>query len=446
MNRLIPSLTLALGLALGPAATLPSTHAASLLLRDGWIFTASGPVLTNGSVLVRDGRIEKVGVGLTDAADSVVDLKGQRVFPGLIAPTTVLGLLEIDAVRATRDTTEVGQYTPDVASWIAVNPDSELIPVARANGYTHAQVVPSGGTVAGVSGLIQLDGWTIEDLTVEKTVALHLRWPGFGLDTTPRPPGKDAGPSLEDQVRDRDRKLREIDTFFTEATAYSEARKAGGPGFRVVPAWEAMLPFVRRERPLWIHADEARAIRSAAEWAVRRNYRVVIAGGRDAARGAAYLAEHRIPVVFEHVFTQPARDTDPYDVHYAAPAALAKAGVLFAFSEGTDQFGASNIRNLPYAAAQARAFGLSHEEAVRGLTLNAAKILGVSDRLGSLEPGKDATLFVADGDVLDLRANVRRLWVRGREVDLSSRHTRLYEKYRKRPVPTAPGNPAKPSP
>jgi imidazolonepropionase-like amidohydrolase len=425
MNRLC--------LSLGLAAAVLSAQASSLLLKDGWIFTASGPVLTNASVLIRDGRIEKVGAGLTDKADTVVELGGQRVFPGLIAPTTVLGLLEIDALRATRDTTEVGEYSADVSAWIAVNPDSELIPVARANGYTHAHVVPSGGTVSGFSGLIQLDGWTIEDLTVEKAVALHLRWPGFGLDTTPRPPGKDSGPSLEDQVRDRDRKLREIDSFFTEAAAYSEAKKVAKDGFKTVPAWEAMLPIVRKERPLWIHVNEARGIRSAAEWSVRRGFKAVIAGGRDAWREAAYLAEHRIPVAYEHVFTQPVRDTDPYDVHYSAPAVLAKAGVLLAFSEGTEQFGASKIRNIPYSAAQARAFGLPYEDAVRGLTLNAAKMLGVSDRLGSIEPGKEATLFIADGDVLDLKAQVKRMWIRGREVDLSSRHTRLYEKYRKRP-------------
>ena len=425
MNRLC--------LSLGLAAAVLSAQASSLLLKDGWIFTASGPVLTNASVLIRDGRIEKVGTGLTDKADSIVELGGQRVFPGLIAPTTVLGLLEIDALRATRDTTEVGEYSADVSAWIAVNPDSELIPVARANGYSHAHVVPSGGTVSGFSGLIQLDGWTIEDLTVEKAVALHLRWPGFGLDTTPRPPGKDSGPSLEDQVRDRDRKLREIDSFFTEAAAYSEAKKVAKEGFKTVPAWEAMLPIVRKERPLWIHVNEARGIRSAAEWSVRRGFKAVIAGGRDAWREAAYLAEHRIPVAYEHVFTQPVRDTDPYDVHYSAPAVLSKAGVLLAFSEGTEQFGASNIRNIPYSAAQARAFGLPYEDAVRGLTLNAAKMLGVSDRLGSIEPGKEATLFIADGDVLDLKAQVKRMWIRGREVDLSSRHTRLYEKYRKRP-------------
>ena len=420
-------------LSLGLATTLLTAQAASVLLKDGWIFTASGPVLTNASVLIRDGRIQKVGSGLTDKADTVVELGGQRVFPGLIAPTTVLGLLEIDALRATRDTTEVGEYSADVSAWIAVNPDSELIPVARANGYTHAQVVPSGGTVSGYSGLIQLDGWTIEDLTIEKAVALHLRWPGFGLDTTPRPPGKDSGPSLEDQVRDRDRKLREIDAFFTEAAAYSEAKKVAKEGFKIVPAWEAMLPVVRKERPLWIHVNEARGIRSAAEWSVRRGFKAVIAGGRDAWREAAYLAEHRIPVAYEHVFTQPVRDTDPYDVHYSAPAILAKAGVLLAFSEGTEQFGASNIRNIPYSAAQARAFGLPYEDAVRGLTLNAAQMLGVSDRLGSIEPGKEATLFIADGDILDLKAQVKRMWIRGREVDLSSRHTRLYEKYRKRP-------------
>ncbi|MEY4326737.1 MAG: amidohydrolase [Verrucomicrobiota bacterium] len=424
-------------LSLGLATTLLTAEAASVLLKDGWIFTASGPVLTNASVLIRDGRIQKVGSGLTDKADTVVELGGHRVFPGLIAPTTVLGLLEIDALRATRDTTEVGEYSADVSAWIAVNPDSELIPVARANGYTHAQVVPSGGTVSGYSGLIQLDGWTIEDLTIEKAVALHLRWPGFGLDTTPRPPGKDSGPSLEDQVRDRDRKLREIDSFFTEATAYSQAKKVAKEGFKTVPAWEAMLPVVRKERPLWIHVNEARGIRSAAEWSVRRGFKAVIAGGRDAWREAAYLAEHHIPVAYEHVFTQPVRDTDPYDVHYSAPAVLAKAGVLLAFSEGTEQFGASNIRNIPYSAAQARAFGLPYEDAVRGLTLNAAQILGVSDRLGSIEPGKEATLFIADGDILDLKAQVKRMWIRGREVDLSSRHTRLYEKYRKRPATAA---------
>lgn len=170
---------------------------------------------------------------------------------------------------------------------------------------------------------------------------------------------------------------------------------------------------------------------------MRRGFKAVIAGGRDAWREAAYLAEHHIPVAYEHVFTQPVRDTDPYDVHYSAPAVLAKAGVLLAFSEGTEQFGASNIRNIPYSAAQARAFGLPYEDAVRGLTLNAAQILGVSDRLGSIEPGKEATLFIADGDILDLKAQVKRMWIRGREVDLSSRHTRLYEKYRKRPATAA---------
>jgi imidazolonepropionase-like amidohydrolase len=414
-----------------------TAHADTLVLKNGTIFTASGPTWTNGAVLIRDGRIESVGASVPEKADQTIDLQGARIFPGLIAPTTVLGLLEIDALRATRDTTEVGDFTPDVSAWIAVNPDSELIPVARANGFTHAQAIPTGGVVSGVSGVIQLDGWTIEDLAVKKAAALHLRWPAFTLDTTPKEllANKDAWKSIDDQVRERDRKLRSLDTFFDEATAYSEAKKASGSGtFRVVPAWEAMLPFVRKELPLWIHADEVRQIRSAAEWAGRRKYRVVIAGGRDAWREAALLATNGIAVAYEHVFTQPVRDIDGYDAQFVAPAVLAKAGVTVAFSEGTDRFGASNIRNVPYAAAQARAFGLPYDEAVRGLTLYPARILGVADRMGSIEPGKDATLIVVDGDILDLRANVKRMWIRGREVSLESRHTRLYEKYRNRPA------------
>lgn len=412
-------------------------HAETLLLKNGIIVTVSGQTWTNGAVAIRDGRIQAVGSSVPEQADKVIDLKGAKVFPGLIAPTTVLGLLEIDALRATRDTTEVGDFTPDVSAWIAVNPDSELIPVARANGFTHAQAIPTGGVVSGVSGVIQLDGWTIEDLAMKKAAALHVRWPAFALNTTPKElaANKDSWKSIEDQVRDRDRKLREIDTFFDEATAYSEAKKAAGSGaFRIVPSWEAMLPFVRNELPLWIHADEARQIRAAANWIARRKYRAVIAGGLDAWREAALLATNGIAVAYEHVFTQPVRDTDGYDTQFSAPAVLAKAGVTVAFSEGTDRFGASNIRNVPYAAAQARAFGLPYEEAIRGLTLYPARILGVADRIGSIEPGKDATLIAVDGDILDLRVNVKRMWIRGKEVGLESRHTRLYEKYRNRPV------------
>jgi imidazolonepropionase-like amidohydrolase len=422
------------------ALCLPTNGlAASLLLTGGIVHTVSGPTFTNASLLVRDGKIAAVGQTITEAADQTLDLKGQHVFPGLIAPMTVLGLQEIDGVRATRDTTESGDFHPDVLSWISVNPDSELLPVARANGYTHAQPIPLGGVVSGQSAVIALAGWTIEDLAVKRAAALHVFWPSFALDTTPKE--RAANPanwkSLEDQVKERDKKLRELDEFFNEAEAYAKAKAAAKDtnAFKPVPAWEAMLPVIRGEIPLNFHADEVRQIRSAVEWVAKRRLKAALAGGRDAWRVVDLLATNKVPVLFEHVFTQPARDTDPYDVHFAAPAVLVRAGVKVSFTDGTDRFGASNVRNVPYAAAQAVAFGLSRDEAIRGLTLYPAEVLGVADRLGSLEAGKEASFFVADGDILDIRTQVKRLWIAGKEVSLDSRHTRLYEKYRNRPKP-----------
>jgi len=419
--------------------TLPDRgRAASLRLDGGTIHTAAGPVLTHASLLVRDGRLAAVGE-VTEPADRAVDLAGMHVFPGLIAPTTLLGLQEIDAVRATRDSTEVGAWTPEVAAWVSVNPDSELIPVARANGFTHAQPIPLGGVVSGHSSVIALHGWTVESLVVDRTAGLHVFWPSFALDTTPKERVENPGDwkSPEDQERERSKKLRAIDTFFDGAAAYEKARSASGDtnGVRIVPAWEAMLPVLRGDVPVFLHANEYRQIRSAVEWASGRKLRGVLAGGRDAARLADLLATNRVPVVYEHVFTLPPRDVDPYDVQFATPAVLHRAGVKVTFSEGTDRFGASTVRNIPYAAAQAVAFGLPPAEALRGLTLYPAQILGLADRLGSLEPGKDATFVVADGDILDLRTQVKRVWIAGEEVSVESRHTRLYDRYRARPRP-----------
>jgi imidazolonepropionase-like amidohydrolase len=184
-----------------------------------------------------------------------------------------------------------------------------------------------------------------------------------------------------------------------------------------------------------VHADELRQIRAAIGWADTNHYQIILAGGRDAWMAADLLAARKIPVVYAHTYTQPVRDTDSYDVHFRAPAVLQQAGVQVTFSLGSDSFNAPLIRNLPYSAAQALAFGLPETEALKGLTLYPAQIAGVTDRLGSIEPGKDATLFAADGDILDIRSHVKRMWVAGKEVSLESRHTRLYEKYKNRPRP-----------
>ncbi len=411
--------------------------AETLLLKGATVHTVSGEPIPAGEVLIRDGKIAAVGQSVAAGDATVVNLAGLHLYPGLIALDTALGLKEIGAVRATVDEREVGEFTPDVQSWIAVNPDSELLPVARANGVAYSEPSPQGGVVAGQSALVALEGWTIEEMTVKQPLALHVFWPSVELNTAPRDQSRDKArwKSLDEQAKDRTAKSRALDDFFKEARAYAKAKEAAGKGQAEAPtpdpSWEAMLPFVRGERPLVIHADEVRQIKAALAWAKTNDWKIILAGGRDAWRVAGLLATNRVPVIYEHVFTQPVRDTDAYDVHFRAPEALRKAGVTVVFSTGVDS--ASLVKNVPFEAAQAVAFGFPANEAVRGITLYPAQLAGMADRLGSIEAGKDATLFVMDGDLLDLRANVKRMWIAGKEVSLESRHTRLYEKYKNRP-------------
>jgi imidazolonepropionase-like amidohydrolase len=255
------------------------------------------------------------------------------------------------------------------------------------------------------------------------------------LDTTPKERLKDKAKakSLEDQAKEHREKVKALEDFFEEAAAYAKARKAAGEdrSFKIVPAWEAMLPYVSGELPIVLHADEERQIQSAVKWAAEGHRKVILAGGRDAWRVAGLLATNQIPVIYRHVFTQPTRDTDAYDAQFRGPERLRQAGVkvIFGLSQSPD----SLVKNLPYEAAQAVAFGFPADEALKAITLYPAQLAGVADRIGSIEPGKDATLFVSDGDILDIRSNVKRMWIGGREVSLESRHTRLYEQYKNRP-------------
>ena len=428
MKRILAILALALLPALCPAE--------SLLLSNAIIHTVSGPILTNAQVWIQGEKIAGVGPGLKAAGAKVVDLKGQHVYPGIIVPTSSLGLVEIGAVRATVDTTEVGAYTPDVQSWVAVNPDSELLPVARAGGITHFLAVPQGGVVSGQSGLMRMDGWTTEQKKKKKPVALHVFWPSMELDYTPKEELSDRSKwkSPEDQAKERGRKLKELDDFFSEARAYALAREKSPSATLMNPAWEGMMPLIRGEVPLMIHADQEQQLRAALAWATNRKFKIVFSGARDAWRLADALATNQIPVIYSSTFDQPSRDTDSYDVHFRAPSVLQRAGVKVLFAEGLGSMDTANTRNVPYAAAQAVAFGLPEDEAVKGLTLYPAQVLGVADKLGSLEAGKEASIIVCTGSILDIRQNVTRMWISGSEVPLDSRHTRLYDKYRLRPV------------
>jgi len=411
-------------------AAWPSAAAEDILFTNAVVHTVSGPTHSPGFVLVDGDTIKAVGPAEEQPAAGeakVVNLKGQHLFPGLIAPTTALGLMEIPAVRATVDTSEVGTYTPEVKSWLAVNPDSELIPVARANGITHFLPIPQGGTVTGQSGLMATDGWGYENMLAHSPVALHLFWPSMNINPT--------ADDAKKQAKNRDKRLKEIDDFFEEARAYAKSQSA--PDHKGVPSWDAMLPWVRGEKPLIIHANSQVQIESAVNWSTKRGWQTVIAGGRDAWRVAELLAKHNVPVIYEHTFTLPTRDFDRYDAQFRAASVLHKAGVKIVFSEGLPGYpiAASNTRNLPYSAAQSAAHGLPRNIALKGITLHTAEILGVAKRLGSIEAGKEATFFTANGDILEIRTQVKQMWIAGKKVRLDNRHNRLYKKYRNRPKP-----------
>jgi imidazolonepropionase-like amidohydrolase len=416
--------------------------AESILLRNGIVHTVSGETFTNGEVLIDGDKIKLVLDGKDPEsilANKVIDLKGQHLYPGMIDMDSSLGLTEIESVRGTEDTTEVGSYTPDVQSWIAVNPDSELIPVARANGIAYFECAPSGGVVAGMSSVEAVVGWTTEQMAFKRVAALHVYWPEMELDTTPKEKFKDKSKfkSLEDQAKERQKKLKELDEFFLEARAYEKARGAKKNGktddLAVNPPYEAMLPAVRGEIPIMVHAYEVRQIKAAVKWAETNKYKIVIAGARDAWMVAGELGAAKVPVVYEATFALPGHDTESYDVCYRQAEVLRKAGVKVVFCGGPGNFWAALAKNTPYFASQAVAFGYPRSEALKGLTLYPAQLLGVDDRLGSITVGKEATVFACDGDILDLRAQVTRMWIAGKEVSLESRHTRLYEKYKNRP-------------
>lgn len=406
-----------------------TTRADTLLLRGATVHTVTKGTLAPGDVLVRDGKIAAVAPKISDSADRVLDLKGLHLYPGLVSAGTDLGLVEIAGVRASVDDKETGEFTPEVEAWLAVNSDSELIPVARANGVTHFAPVPQGKLVTGTSALLAARGWTTEDMLVQRRSGMHLMWPDHSL-SVPAPDAPPTAKSLDDQARDRKAKVREIEQFFADAEAWSKR----APDAAKVPAWEAMQPVLRGEVPLMIHAQTTREIRAALQWsAARAKLRLTLVGARDAWQFAEELARRKIAVIYSEVFALPPRGTDAYDVQFTAPAILHKAGVIVAISEGLERASASGQRNLPYLAAQAAAFGLPAEAALAAITLVPAQLHGAGARIGSIEPGKDASLFAATGDILDIRGTVKHLWISGAEQSLETRHTRLAEKYRARP-------------
>ena len=400
-----------------------------VILSNATIHTATGKVILNGTIWFADGKLRGVlpngqnpRLGRVDAEPVRIDLKGHHVFPGLISAHTSLGLIEIGQVPQSVDTNELGDMSPEAVAATAVNPDSAAIPVARSNGVLAALTFPTGGTLPGRASLIQLDGWTNEEMAVRRDAGVVVSWPsdrGGRFRFARR--SSSSGPSVAER-------RQRIDDVFAAAEAWADARAADASIARDI-RHEALVPALRGERPVFVLANSVEQIESAVLWGVARKLRVVIVGGHEARACAGLLHKHDVPVVIDGVHRLPSREDAPYDEPFTLPRDLHAAGVRFCIATGDDY---SNDRNLPYHAATAAAFGLPEEVALAAITRLPAEILGVGDRLGSLEVGKDATLFVADGSPFELTTKVEMAWIQGRQVDLRNKQTELAKKYRGR--------------
>ncbi|MEO8505144.1 MAG: amidohydrolase family protein [Acidobacteriota bacterium] len=407
----------------------------SFALVGATVHTVSGPNIENGVVLVQGGKITAVGASVSvPSGVKTINLAGKHLYPGFVHPGTPLGLSEISSVRGTDDTTEVGDNNANIRAEVAVNSDSLLIPAAVAGGVLTAHVVPSGGIVSGTSAVITLKGWNWQDMTLAAPVGMHLTYPRIAIAQRRR-----RTPSDEDFQKQKEKALKALQDIFDSARAYKTAREAadsgGGPRVELNLQFEAMIPLLDGRMPLFLHADEQTQIESALDWVKKEKLtQVILESSEDAQYVAERLAKERIPVILDGVLAMPNRRGEPYDAAYAAAATLNAAGVKVAISDGGGD--ASNARNLPFHAAMAAAFGLPKDVALRSVTLTPAEILGVAAHVGSIDVGKDATFFVSDGDPLEARTHIERVWIGGTDIDLTKNHQwELYQKYKNRPLP-----------
>ncbi|MCA8996762.1 MAG: amidohydrolase family protein [Planctomycetaceae bacterium] len=366
----------------------------------------SGPVIENGTILFEAGKITAVG-NEVQVPDNAQTIKGKKLhaFPGLFEPYSRLGLVEINAVRASNDYNETGLLNPNVRANVSINPDSELFPVTRSNGVLFTMSVPSGGRIAGQGSILRLDGWTYEDMTVVP------------------------GATLVASIHDDDDVVQMRD-FLEECRRYQHAREANSETRHDV-RYESMIPVLEKTLPIIVHADRWEDINRVVAFARDEDLKLIVFGGYDAPDCAELLKKHKVPVILSSVHRKPLYRHESYDAAYTLPKRLADLGIPFAIS-GYERSSSYNVRNLPYHAATAAAFGLSEEQALRAITLSPAEILGVADRIGSLETGKEATLFLATGSPLEADTQIKRAWIAGKPVDLSNKQTMLYKKYQQK--------------
>jgi len=420
---------LALGLMASTAmAQVPAPAPAQskpVLLTGATLHVGNGTVIEKAAVAFDKGKITyagpATGVPANSTAYEKVDVTGQHIYPGLIQPNTQLGLNEIESVRATLDEREIGTLNPNVRAMVAFNTDSDVLPTIRANGVLLVQVTPLGGVISGASSVMQLDAWNWEDAVVKANDGLHLNWPS---QIFPNP--RMTPVALTEMQRNREQLLQDLNTLFQQASAYRNGT-FDKQNFKLT-ALKGLFDGTQR---LYLHANSVKDILEGIRFAQKAGVQqIVLVEGQEAWRVTDFLRDNKIPVLLSGVHALPNNTGDDTDLPYKTPYLLQQAGILYGLNYSTSLHG---TRNLPFIAGTAVAHGLTKEQALMAITANTAKILGIEAQAGTVETGKDATLVVSSGDLLDMRTNnVTNAYIQGRKLNLTDKQKYLYQKFKKK--------------
>jgi len=433
MQRILGGAAAALALSATVAAaqvTIPvAVQSQPVVLRGATIHTVTNGTITNGSIVLDGGKIIAIGQNVeVPRGARIVDVTGKHIYPGLIDAYSAVGITEIGAVDVSNDINEIGDFNPNVRAEVAVNAESRHIGTTRSAGVLVAFTTPGGGVISGLSSAMSLEGWTWEEMSLKGAAALNVNWPD--PNARPRrfgggPPGGFPGAGPRPAPKTYAEQVQEIRDFFAEARAYRDA-KAANQQMRTDTRYAAMIPALNREIPVVVAAEGVAQINDAITWAKEENVRLIIRGGRDAIHVADRLKAENVPVILTATMAAPNRDYEGYDGAYSTPAQLFRAGVKFAIA---GESGGLYSNRLPWDAGVAVAFGLPEEEALKAVTINAAEMLGVSDKVGSLEVGKQATLIITTGTPLDMTSNVEQAYIQGREIDMNDIQKHFFKKY-----------------
>ena len=403
-----------------------------IILKGGILHTVSTDIFEGYDILFSKGKIVRIEKNIMASPETdVYDVFGKHIIPGYIAPITRIGLVEIGLVKQTRDFAERGSFNPNVKANVSYNPDSDLIPITRSNGVLVVNSVPAGGRISGQSSVMMLDGWTWEQATLKHPSGLHINWPSMRINygANVKKSEKQQKEEIQKSIRDLDHMVRDVRAYFQRIKQRS---RIAGERQKSDLRLESMIPFVVEKKKIFIHADEARQIKSAVEWAKKNDLKIIIVGGSDSWRLTDLLVKNNIPVVIDQVEKIPTRRFEPIHLPYKLPSLLKQAGVQFCLNTIIGYPHDGNIRNLPNEAMRAAAYGLNKSEALRSITLSTAEILDVDDMIGSLDIGKDATFFVSETPPMEMNPKILMAFIQGKEVDLNNHQKMLYKKYQEK--------------